>query len=75
MLLTDTDEKIWVKKSYNTINLYRVLILTSKLRRRGSLFNISKHHVIKDYCRHYLYVSLQRIQLLNSDTRWLITLN
>ena len=48
--------------------LCRVLILMLKLRERGSLSNVSKHYVIKDCCKHYLYAPLQRIQLLSSDT-------
>ena len=47
--------------------LYRVLIQALKLRERGSLSNIDKHYVAKDYCKHYLYVPLQRIQLFSSD--------
>ena len=48
--------------------LHRVLILMLKLRERGSLSNVNKYYVAKDYCEHHLYASLQRIQLLNSGT-------
>ena len=55
-------------RSYAVLSvLYRVLIQTLKLRERGSLFNMSKHHIAKDYCKCHLYAPLQRIQLLSSD--------
>ena len=57
-------------RSYAVLSvLCRVLIQALKLRERGSLSNIDEYNVAKDCCKHYLYASLQRIQLLNSDTR------